>query len=356
MPSEIPQLDVVTAIADSEHEDYLSQLLYSQGWNIIFRALDGAALEEFIRQRPSQLRTILVYRSDLDGFSPELLARLISLHPGLSAICLDGISQSAYATMKHIRQELRAPLLAQPAENSYPERLRDRTRPITPDAVRSDHRINSARRVIAVTGSAGAPGRTRFAQALAQEIARNEKVILVDADLRSPSLSRNSSTTLQSSAQSSVQVAPLNPSMRPTRLPDGDRTLVVDLGILPALGEAVTDRRWQGALINNVLESSTHLIYITKSTPAGIEELATFLREIPVLQKKLRITYLCILAGHSRSLREWEAKFLSLTIGENRHILREAQLDLSEESALLPFLKGKNPAHKEIGKILSSIT
>ena len=233
---------------------------------------------------------------------------------------------------------------------------------------RGDHRINRARRVIAVTGSAGAPGRTRFAQALAREIARNEKVILVDADLRSPTLSRNSpasgqskaqsrtQSSLKSSAQSSLQVAPLNPSMRPTRLPDGDRTLVVDLGILPALGEAVTDRRWQGALINNVLESSTHLIYITKSTPSGIDELATFLREIPVLQKKLQITYLCILAGHSRSLREWEAKFLALTIGENRHILREAQLDLSEESAFLPFLKGKNPAHKEIGKILSSIT
>ena len=39
MRSEIPQLEVITAIADAETEDFVSQLLYSQGWSIIYRAI-----------------------------------------------------------------------------------------------------------------------------------------------------------------------------------------------------------------------------------------------------------------------------------------------------------------------------
>jgi hypothetical protein len=51
MKSEIPQLQVVTAISDSDCEDFVSQLLFSQGWSIIFRAIDMAGLMEFLEAR-----------------------------------------------------------------------------------------------------------------------------------------------------------------------------------------------------------------------------------------------------------------------------------------------------------------
>ena len=41
MRSEIPQIEVITAIADADFEDFVAQLLFSQGWSIIHRAFDA---------------------------------------------------------------------------------------------------------------------------------------------------------------------------------------------------------------------------------------------------------------------------------------------------------------------------
>jgi hypothetical protein len=365
MHSEIPQLEVITAIADSESEDYVAQLLFSQGWNIIHRAFDATSLRSALASRASGQRTVVIYRSDLEGIAPQSFHHYFAKNdfPAATFISLDEIKTNAHAIMVHIRQELRAPLINSENSASYQrQNLSLETSsevkfiaPPTParaQIVRTERTyISRARRVISVTGSAGAPGRTRFSLAIAQEIAREEQVLLVDADLRSQNLARGR----DSLGAATIHVAQLDPKARPTSLPHGEMTTVVDLGTLPALSEAVTDRRWQGSLINHVLDSSTHLVYLTKSTPSSIDELSQFLREFPVLLKAIPITYLCILSGHSRALREWEAKFMALTVGENRHILRESQLDLAPDSALLPFLKATHPNRKEIGKILSSL-
>ena len=73
MQSEIPQLEVVTAIGDADAEDYVAQLLFSQGWNIVFRAFDMMALMEYFNNRPTELRTILVFRKDLPEFERSLI-------------------------------------------------------------------------------------------------------------------------------------------------------------------------------------------------------------------------------------------------------------------------------------------
>jgi len=67
------------------------------------------------------------------------------------------------------------------------------------------------------------------------------------------------------------------------------------------------------------------------------------------------VTYICILAGHSRELRQWEGRFLTLTEGENRQIIREAELNPQSERALLPFLKPGNSKRREIAKIVNRL-
>ncbi len=126
MRSEIPQLDVITAIADSESEDYVSQLLFSQGWNIIYRAFDARSLKEFLDLREPTLRTVVIYRSDLEGFD----SGMIDTGPTSSTtfISLDDVRTNSHAIMVRIRQELRAPLITtrEPSsEPSYPVRPRD---------------------------------------------------------------------------------------------------------------------------------------------------------------------------------------------------------------------------------------
>ena len=75
MLSEIPQLEVVTAIGDAEAEDYVAQLLFSQGWNIHHRALDFEGLISYIQSSDSKNSQILI-STDCEGFTAAGLAQL----------------------------------------------------------------------------------------------------------------------------------------------------------------------------------------------------------------------------------------------------------------------------------------
>ncbi len=365
--SEIPQLEVVTAIADADSEDFLAQLLFSQGWSIIYRAFDSDSLTRFMEERGLELRTVIVYQSSLPGFAPDLISTCSS--PTITFISLDSIEFTSHEIMSAIRSKLRAPMVQRdviqrdiaPRESAMrePEFVTSSSRPTRTSATGSSiKRINRNsiastrnRKVIAVTGSTGAPGKTRFASALAEELSTYGSIVLIDADIRSHGISRQR----ELKGKNRIELLPLDRESRPTFIPDGDETAVVDLGSLPGLAEAVTDRRWHGSLINNVLDRATHLIYMCKSTPTSMAELTSFLREYPLLLKKLPVSYICVLTGHSRELREWESKFLTLTMGENRFVLREGQLDPSRESGLLGNLRLGNPKRKEIAKIATSL-
>ena len=369
--SEIPQLEVVTAIPDADREDFLAQLLFSQGWSIIFRAFDATSLMSFMKQRGSGLRTVIIYESDLPGMTPEIIQEFDG--PAITAISLDTVGFTSHEMMMAIRGSLRAPMLqtntptVEPALtdvqradfSTFPQI--SKTRDLSTTSMSSATPVKRwnrnfptqvrERKVIAVTGSTGAPGRTRFATALSRELAARGATLLIDADIRSHGV-----IPLRDELErGAVEVIPLDREKRPTQIPEGEETAVVDLGVLPGLAEATADRRWHGSLVNNVLDRATHLIYLSKSTAASMSELSQFMREYPLLQKRLPVVFVCILAGHSRELREWEAKFLTLTTGENRYILRESQLVPSKESKIFGALKVKDPKRKEIAKIAASL-
>ena len=355
MRSEIPQLEVVTAIPDAESEDFLAQLLYSQGWSIVHRALDTNSIILFMRKRGIELRTVIVYKSDFPGFGAEIVEEFAS--PTVTFISLDSINFTSHEIMLEIRGKLRSPMLhpalsALVVDDDLPETALAN---FTPSSIKRVNRPAKTptreRNIIAVTGSTGAPGRTRFATVLAEELSQQVAVLLIDADIRSHGIS-NHETTLKNNQ---IEILPLDRESRPTQIPDGNETTVVDLGTLPGLAEAVNDRRWHGSLVNNVLDRASHLVYLSKSTSSSMAELTAFLREYPLLLKRLPVTYVCVLAGHSRELREWESKFLALTAGENRHILRESQLELTVPGGLMSSIRFGSPKRKEIAKIAISL-
>jgi len=370
--SEIPQLEVVTAIPDAESEDFVAQLLFSQGWSIIHRAFDYQSLGDFMRKRGAELRTVIVYQSDFLGLDGNLIAEFAS--PSVTFIALDSIAFNSHEIMVTIRGKLRAPMLQSGASQLVDLAAKNlthslesevtadfgtfshkRLRDSSPSAIKRINREaighNRDRKVIAITGSTGAPGRTRFATALAQELSQSVPILFIDADIRSHGIAAE--RTLAS--KNRIEIVPLDRENRPTQIPDGDETMIVDLGTLPGLAEAVTDRRWHGSLVNNILDRATQLIYLCKSTPASMGELTQFLREYPLLVKRLPVSYICVLSGHSRELREWESKFLTLTMGENRYILREGQIDPSTPTGILGSLKLGNPKRREIAKIATAL-
>ncbi len=365
--SEIPQLEVITAIPDAESEDFLAQLLFSQGWNIIHRAFDSDSLDSFMQERGTELRTVVVYQSNFPGFTTDLLQKYSA--PTITFISLDSIEFTSHEIMVAIRDKLRAPMLRLTSSEESSAKSNFSNFSNSPaieapgesssrDPLASIRRINRPapgrireRRVIAITGTTGAPGRTRFAAALSEELSRESAIALINADIRSNGLT----SERELFQKNRIEMYPLDRESRPTQLPEGDETAVVDLGTLPGIAEAVSDRRWHGSLINNILDRSTHLIYLCKSTPTSMAELAQFLREYPLLLKRVPVCYICILSGHSRELREWESRFLTMTTGESRYLLRENQLGALSQGGLRGSLKLGNPRRKEIAKIASSL-
>lgn len=290
MRSEIPQLEVVTAIGDADAEDYLSQLLFSQGWNIVYRAFDMSALVHFFDERPDELRTVLVYRGDLPGFEKKKIESLTS--PTITLICLDDVPLSAHQVMQHIRTQLRLPLIVNQAKT-----------------VEEPLRQNKVETIL-VTGTAGAPGRSTVALNLALE----SQLAIYDLDFKSPTIKY-----LVERAELSIPVRTISEE-RPRQY-IAEESAVLDIGVLPALGEMVNDRRWHAALLNSAFDQATKLVYVCKATGLSLIRLQKFIEDFPILLRKVPIIYIFNMAGNSREERALERTFLKITAGESSLVI-----------------------------------
>ena len=68
---------IITAISDSNFESFVSSNLHSQGWDIVARAVDIAALQVFLNQNPETAKSsILIYAPDLPDFNDEFIENL----------------------------------------------------------------------------------------------------------------------------------------------------------------------------------------------------------------------------------------------------------------------------------------
>jgi hypothetical protein len=310
MKSEIPQLQVVTAISDSDCEDFVSQLLFSQGWSIIYRAIDMAGLMEFLETRNGDLRTVVIFKSDLPNFSNELLES--AANSKVKNICIDDIEINSHKLMTFIRGQLRLPLIANSsASNSNQiENSQSSQNPSTRKPC-----------VITITGTVGAPGRSSIALNIANYLAASSQVNLFDADTRAPALEyfigragnnhQNLNLVNLVSQEKSIEVT----------IGKTSSVSIVDLGPLPPLTEVVNDRRWQAGFINRTLEETTTLIYLCKSNGLSLIRLEQFMSQFPVLLRNLPIIYILNQSGSTREDRALSNRFLKMCEGETAFIL-----------------------------------
>jgi len=303
--SEIPQLQVITAISDADCEDFVSQLLFSQGWSIIFRAIDMTGLSNFLVERTGALRTVVIYKSDLPDFNQEELGKFLS--PKVTHICLDNIETNSHILMTHIRGQLRLPLLIESS--------------VSHEVTRTVSGVQKQPCVITITGTVGAPGRSSVALNIANYLATTSDVNIYDADSRAPALDYLLGRAIKSSENLAlINISTLSKSSD-ISIADDSRISVVDLGPLPPLEEVVNDRRWQAGFINRTLEETTTLIYLCKSNGLSLIRLEQFISQFPVLLRKLPIIYIL---NQSRSTREGRAlvnRFTKICNGEVSFIL-----------------------------------
>ena len=310
MKSEIPQLQVVTAISDSECEDFVSQLLFSQGWSIIYRAIDMAGLMEFLDARKGELRTVVIFKSDLPNFDEALLES--ASNSKVKNICIDKIETNSHQLMTYIRGQLRLPLIAN-AGLANSGKL---------GAIESQQ-VPAERKpcVITITGTVGSPGRSSVALNIANYLAANSQVNLYDADLRAPALEYFIGRAGKNNENLKLTSLISHEKLIDSKIGDSSAINIVDLGSLPPLTEVVNDRRWQAGFINRTLEETTTLIYLCKSNGLSLIRLEQFMSQFPVLLRKLPIIYILNQSGSTREDRALANRFSKMCDGEISFIL-----------------------------------
>jgi hypothetical protein len=210
--------------------------------------------------------------------------------------------------------------------------------------------VTSAKKMIVITGSAGGPGKTLLAVALAKEIASRAEVTLFDVDFRSIDLGDYIPET-------TFKILSLSASEKPIALPETDskEVAIVDVGVLPPLQEVVNDRRWDALLYNSIFDRATKLVYVAQTTKQSLMQLNLFMKEIPALTKKIPITYICISIGTSKQLRQGEEAFIKLVGSAKHFLLQEAQIKPNSSNVLDSLLISRGKIQKEIGSIATSL-
>jgi hypothetical protein len=237
---------VITAIADPDFEGLVSSTLFSQGWNVIARALDMNSLElEFSKSELNQL--ILIYSSDLPGLSLKRLQRISS-----AGITLFGFSDASGSDQGmpdiSMRPSSSSELLAYIRGNIRSPRLR------TP-LIQSTPNLNA--KIIGIGSAGHSTGNTVLALNLAQESAlRGAKTLLIDANFSAPAIAtlldlrkvseepkwRDVSENLSVSELTQQKVNGFNSWA--IEAASYFEAIYIDLGSLANFSSDLTDRRW----------------------------------------------------------------------------------------------------------------
>ena len=302
--SSLEEITAITAIGNSADEDFIAQLIDSQGWRIIYRAIDQVDLAEFINSSSRQSSYTLLLRSDFSGINIHNI--VASLPEKAQIISLDSIQVSSHLIMSHLRNELRTPTFSWHHDSAQAPQASNRER----------------YPVIAISGTSGSPGRSRLAISLARSFATESSVVLWDLEGSVDTLEYlwRERESAQSGESVEIRSISAGSDLRTLELPSESRN-ILDLGVFPKLEHLTRDRRWHPHVINHLLDRTDHLIYVVAASGVHLLRLEEFITQFPKQLRTIPITYLLTPILSSREDRAIEDRFKKLTSGERAMVL-----------------------------------
>ena len=306
---------IVTAIANSDLEGFIAGTLFSQGWNVIHRALDVQSLDGFLDRPPKDRENVtLIYSPDLPGLTSEWISSHLGLFRQVVGFSPNPDDQKSFLGLHDtpldetellniVRSFVRAPLL----------------RPWTEPGARGRRA-----KVIALGTPSGSPGCTTVAINLAMELSiLGHETLLLDADARRPSVavllsqhkldadldSRSISPHLSLSefTQSRVSQFP--------ELLDGFMEkfdfLIIDLGSIEAVSDSLTDRRWTSTLIHWSCEKADELWILGRADVLGLYRLKSLVENFTQISIRAKVSVLLNMRVSGKKGDQRETLFLA---------------------------------------------
>ena len=260
------KLNIITAISNSEKEDNIAELLFSQGCNIIYRALNLESLERFLDKNQPQSNIIFskdfLKEKDLLYFSNKFkLHRFIET----STLIDDRLN-----------------LLIELSQSSKPPLI---------------HKLSRRSNLTTVIGSPGSPGISTITNQLALSI--DAKVIAgIHHNIRPKS--------------SCVVINIAAPDLIENISKITEKNLLIDGGSTISLTSTLSDRRLNARWLYESINSSQNLIYIINADENGIFYLSRFVEDFANLINPPKIIYILNNVKFDRYGRLIQKKFLEL--------------------------------------------
>lgn len=337
------ELHVVTAIGDPEFESFVARTLHSQGWSVLFRAVDILLLTQYLKSSTT-IKPVLIYSSDIQGLDSDFLASISGLiersvgfaQPNAGEISggLIERTQDETALLAAIFNQGRAPLRQQGLSGQSARRSR----------------------VIGIASANHGDGATLSAINLAIELnLQGKKVLLIDAHDHIPAIAitlgeRNLNGLQPNRVSPLLEVFELTrenaPTMSETLIEASSRVdfVVIDLGVIYAREVALTERRWQGAFAHWVLDNADDLWLLASPRLMSVHSLQQFQSSAIARTLRARITFILNQRISGKRGDRQEEKFLSLVAPSHPHAIRVMPLDL----------RGANAAEQERSILVES--
>lgn len=361
---ELPQ--IVTAIANSELEGFVAGTLFSEGWNVIHRALDARSLTDYLENYSNESENvILIYSPELSDLSPNLIAGFQRTLRQVVGFAIDPREHTQYSgllpiptdaseLLNVIRSCVRAPLL-RPAG----------LLPKTPRRAK----------VIALGTSSGSTGCTTVAINLAMELSLlGKETLLLDADVRRPSvavllsqhkLDADSEARLIAPQLSLSEFTQSRVSQFPEyldRLASKYDYVVIDLGTIEGISDSLTDRRWTSTLIHWSCERADELWIVAKADVLGIHRMRLLAKSFEQVTIKAGVSVLLNMKESGRKGEDRESHFATVSASlkpRRMYFLprdsRSTSKAESERATLIEFGE-KGPLRKAIARIALEVS
>jgi hypothetical protein len=259
-------LNLITAISNSEKEDNVAELLFSQGCNIIYRALNLESLERFLDKNQPQSNIIFskdfLKEKDLMYFSNKF-----KVHRFIETSTL---SDDRLNLLTELSQVSKPPLI---------------------------HKLSRRSNLTTVIGSPGSPGISTITNHLALRI--DAKVITgIHHNIRP----KSSCAVIKIAASDLIEnISKIT-----------EKNLLIDGGSAISLTSTLSDRRLNARWLYESINSSQNLIYIINADENGIFYLSRFVEDFANLINPPKIIYILNNVKFDRYGRLIQKKFLEL--------------------------------------------
>jgi len=308
---------VITAISNSEVESFVAGNLFTQGWSVVFRAIDCETLDHFIENNPEIAKSaLLIFANDLAGLDQnkvnsfangvrQLIGFNVSKNGADNFLNLHEVPKETTELVSLVRGFVRAPMMRALSSNVVTARKA---------------------KVIAV-GSAGShTGCTSISINLAMELsALGQSTLLIEANFRAPSIStylamrniksdvpwRNIAPNLSLAEVDQDQAGRIDEFM--DRAAAEFDWIVVDIGSISGLSNRLTDRRWTSTMTTWCCDQADELLITSRPDIIGVHRLQQVAELLQQTSIKATLSFVLNMKSLGKRGDSEESQFLNIT-------------------------------------------